>query len=140
MENRKGFTLVELLAVIVVLGIILLIAVPQISKTIDESKKGIFASSAKTIAANAENMYLAHNTMGKKFEVTCDKVAEMSKDDYEKCEITMSQDGKATVYLKGAGRFEGKYICAGTREEAIVSETECETPSGGGGRLWGIWR
>ena len=33
--NKKGFTLVELLAVIVILGIILLIAVPKVISTIN---------------------------------------------------------------------------------------------------------
>ena len=36
--NKKGFTLVELLAVIVILGIIALITVPNVLKTINNSK------------------------------------------------------------------------------------------------------
>ena len=38
MKNKKGFTLVELLAVIVILAIILVIAIPQIAKVIDDGK------------------------------------------------------------------------------------------------------
>ncbi|WP_210366743.1 type II secretion system protein [Bacillus sp. REN3] len=37
-DNQRGFTLVELLAVIVILGIIAAIAVPSIGKIIDNSK------------------------------------------------------------------------------------------------------
>ena len=37
--NKKGFTLVELIGVIVLLAAIALIAVPQITKTIDRSKE-----------------------------------------------------------------------------------------------------
>ena len=52
MKNKvSGFTLVELLAVIVILAIILVIAVPKITDTIKNSKKASFESSAKTIAA-----------------------------------------------------------------------------------------
>ena len=40
MNMKKGFTLVELLAVIVILAIILAIAIPGISNIIDSSKKG----------------------------------------------------------------------------------------------------
>jgi len=40
--NNKGFTLVELLAVIVVLGIVLTIAVPGVTKLINKSKKNSF--------------------------------------------------------------------------------------------------
>ena len=35
---KKGFTLVELLAVIVILAVILIIAIPQIMNTIQESR------------------------------------------------------------------------------------------------------
>ena len=38
MKNKKGFTLVELLAVIVILGILLLVAVPAVSTIIGRSK------------------------------------------------------------------------------------------------------
>jgi prepilin-type N-terminal cleavage/methylation domain-containing protein len=47
--KNKGFTLVELLAVIVLLAIILAIAIPTISGLIDNSKKNAFESNAKLI-------------------------------------------------------------------------------------------
>lgn len=46
---RKGFTLVELLAVIVVLAIILAIAIPGISGIIESSKKGALKADAGMI-------------------------------------------------------------------------------------------
>ena len=52
MKNKgRGFTLVELLAVIVILAVILVIAVPKVSEVINSSKKASFESSAKTIAS-----------------------------------------------------------------------------------------
>ena len=49
MKNNKGFTLVELLAVIVILAIILAIAVPGISKILEGSKKSAFEADAKML-------------------------------------------------------------------------------------------
>ena len=52
--NKKGFTLVELLAVIVILAIILLIAVPNIMGVVDGAKKDAYASSVMSIINAAE--------------------------------------------------------------------------------------
>jgi len=63
--NKKGFTLVELLAVIVVLGVILAIAIPSVTSTIAGAKADSYASSAKmmkeaavTYASTNENVVL----------------------------------------------------------------------------------
>jgi len=54
LRNRKGFTLVELLAVIVILAIILAIAVPGITGIIQSAEKGSFESDAKMIVTGIE--------------------------------------------------------------------------------------
>ncbi len=58
MKNKKGFTLVELLAVIVILAIILAIAVPGITGIINSAKKGSFESDAKMIVTGIEYQVL----------------------------------------------------------------------------------
>lgn len=52
--NKKGFTLVELLAVIVILGILLLIAVPSVNNIIKNSRKKAFLSQVKLAVENVE--------------------------------------------------------------------------------------
>ena len=54
LKTKKGFTLVELLAVIVILAIILAIAVPGISNMMDNSKKSAFEADAKMIITGLE--------------------------------------------------------------------------------------
>ena len=45
MNNKKGFTLVELLAVIVILGLLMAIAIPSVTKYITESRKKTLSAS-----------------------------------------------------------------------------------------------
>lgn len=52
--NKKAFTLVELLAVIVILGILTAIIVPQVSKYIESSKKSTYADSVISYGKQVE--------------------------------------------------------------------------------------
>ena len=54
MKNRKGFTLVELLAVIVILGILLIFSVPIITGMLDRSRNKIYVDDAKKLISQAE--------------------------------------------------------------------------------------
>ena len=53
-NNKNGFTLVELLAVIVILAIILIIAVPKITDIIEGARQGAFESSEKMLVKATE--------------------------------------------------------------------------------------
>ncbi len=53
--KKQGFTLVELLAVIVILGLIALVSVPAITGIIKNSKEELSASQIETIKMAAKN-------------------------------------------------------------------------------------
>ncbi|WP_303971281.1 competence type IV pilus major pilin ComGC [Sporosarcina ureae] len=87
--NQKGLTLVELLAVIVILGIIAAIAVPSIGNIIENTKYNAVKADAVN-ALNAANMYFAEDS-------------------------TATPDSKVTVkeladggYLEGIGKLEAQ--------------------------------
>lgn len=54
MKNEKGFTLIELIAVVVILAVIMMIAVPNVVTTINKNKKETFIEDAKKFKAAVE--------------------------------------------------------------------------------------
>lgn len=61
MKNKKGFTIVELLAVIAILGILFAIAVPAVTKYLDFAEDEVYKEYEDAMATSAEN-YLLENT------------------------------------------------------------------------------
>ena len=56
--RKKGFTLVELLAVIAILALLIIIALPNIMSLFNSSKKESFTTEIKTIARAAEQQWM----------------------------------------------------------------------------------
>ena len=64
---KKGFTLIELIAVIVILAIITLIAVPIISKVVDKARKGAAEASALNYIDAVEKYVILHDLDSTKY-------------------------------------------------------------------------
>ena len=60
--NRRGFTLVELLAVIVILGIIITIFVPSVINLINENSTKIYANKEKILKNAAEDYVISNSS------------------------------------------------------------------------------
>ncbi len=58
MKNRKGFTLVELLAVIAILAILVIIALPNVLKMFRQAKENTFVTELQEIIKTAEDKYI----------------------------------------------------------------------------------
>ena len=126
MKKKKGFTLVELLAVIVILAVILIIAMPKISDVIKNSKESSLETTAKLIASQAEKKYTENQVLDNSSTIKCSDVVKINNTDYESCNITFDSKGNAKVTIVGKGKFEGMAVCNANKNNATVS-SDCST-------------
>ncbi len=65
MKNKKGFTLVELLAVIAILAILVLIALPNILNLYRNARENVFVSDVQSIIRSAQQAYVTNSLINK---------------------------------------------------------------------------
>ncbi len=78
---EKGFTLVELLAVIAILALLVIIALPNVLKMFNDSKKNSFLTETKTIYSEVSKKYISESMKG-------NKLTYISSEDNTKLEMT----------------------------------------------------
>ncbi len=80
MKNNKGFTLVETIAVIIILGVILSIAVPSITNVVKSTNKNRMISDAETFISEVKE-YVESDTIGNtsKEYITLDDIKDKTK-------------------------------------------------------------
>jgi bacterial surface protein 26-residue repeat/prepilin-type N-terminal cleavage/methylation domain len=117
MKKNKGFTLVEVLAVIIIIAVIGLITTPLILNVIEDSRKNAFKESAFALMRVADLAY----TKIRKEEVDFDD----SRLDYEKKTFT----GGTIYFVNGRATLNnitnGRYCANGTRGDLIIKEGDC---------------
>lgn len=141
MKNKKGFTLVELLAVIVILGVLLLIAVPSITSVINNSKKNTFVSSAKMVAENVDQLRIMDQYLGS--TATCALAITVSDIPLDKGSYgnmsgyVLVENGEVRVYAYDSGlklSINGETLtamnAAGFKPDASVAPNPAENIAG----------
>ena len=127
MKNNKGhgFTLVELLAVIVILAVILIIAMPKISEVIKKTRLSSLEATAKLLINQAEKKYTENQVLDNSSAIKCSDVAKLNDTDYGTCKITFDDKGNASVILNGKkdGKFDN-LTCSGTKGNITCGEGE----------------
>ena len=112
--NKKGFTLVELLAVIAILAILVIIALPNVLKMFNDSKKNSFLTETKTIYSEVSKKYISETMKG-------NKLTYISSEDDTKLEMT-GRDLQYCVLLNTDGSVKSMKVSNG--------EWIAELPSG----------
>ena len=120
MKKNNAFTLMELLAVIALLGTILAIAIPKLLNNTSNEKDKIFKMSAINIIKDFNYKHLGEDftsTTLLKLNLTT-----ISSSDYDlNSSYIYVVNDKTYIYLVGLGEFEG-LICHGTVENMLCQE------------------
>ncbi len=98
MKNKKGFTLVELLAVIAILAILVLIAIPNILNLYRNARENVFVSDVQSILRASEQAYVT-NSLTNKNKTCFDSVSnplDIESKSNLKYKVQLSSDGKIT--------------------------------------------
>ncbi len=69
MKSKKGFTLVELLAVIAILAILVILALPNVINMFNQARKQTFVTEAKKIYTEAGKKFVSSSISGKPVKV-----------------------------------------------------------------------
>lgn len=105
MLNKKGFTLVELLAVIVVLAVIMVIATQAIGGVLQKNTVDSFGSSLDMVAKQAKTAYLQYGE-----NVTAAQIKPYVDYDTNQYDITISTTGttagQVCLVSKAGGKFD----------------------------------
>ena len=100
MKNNKGFTLVELLAVIAILAILVIIAIPNVLKMFNDSKKNAFMVQARKTA----NVAQEHTVLSSDKTFDCNSLLTGQK--FKDCTATVDKNNQVSVDVLGSGTYE----------------------------------
>ena len=105
--NKKGFTLVELLAVIAILAILVIIALPNVLKMFNDSKRNSFMTETRNIYNEAEKKYLSNQISGNLL-TTYSNDSGLCENGATKCDLDLS--GRTNIDYLIKTNTSGKII------------------------------
>ena len=123
MNNKKGFTLIEILAVVVVISLIFILALPKINNTL-KNKKSDIDNTTNNIIITASKLYISdHVNEFLKFDgnVYCLPLTTLTKDGYLESPVrNITDDKDITETMSVKISFNGGY------KYEIVNRKDCK--------------
>ena len=126
MKNKKGFTLVELLAVIAILAILVIIALPNVINMYTKAQKEAFLTETKKIYSEAEKKYISSSISGNANTIINsedDSKLDMTGEKLQYC-ILLYNNGKVKDLKVSNGKWIASLDNSKTIEELTIDDLE----------------
>lgn len=112
MNSRKGFTLVELLAVIAILAILVIIALPNVMNMVNKARQNTFETQVRKAVQASQQKLLTNSNTKKTFD--CSDV--LTGNTFSECSASVNGTS-VTVDALGEGKFSN-YLMIDVTEDA----------------------
>ena len=126
MKNKKGFTLVELLAVIAILSILVIIALPNVINMYTKAQKEAFLTETKKVYSEAEKKYISSSISGNTNTIINsedDSKLDMTGEKLQYC-ILLYNNGKVKDLKVSNGKWIASLDNGKTIEELTIDDLE----------------
>ena len=130
--NKKGFTLVELLAVIAILALLVIIALPNVLKMFNQAKKDTFLTEAKTIYKEISKKYISETMKGNKISIISNTNNKLDLESNNlKYKVKLNNDGSIKKFEVSNGNYciSGKFNNLSDLTTDKITEGKCEETS-----------
>ena len=127
--KNKGFTLVELLAVIAILAILVIIALPNVLKMFNQAKKDTFLTESKNIYKEISKKYISETMKGNKINIISNTNNHLDLESNNlKYNIKLKGDGSIKKFQVSNGTYclSGKFNNLSELTTDKITEGECE--------------
>ncbi len=151
--KKKGFTLVELLAVIAILAILVIIALPNVMNLFNRAKQNAFETELKEVFKTAQQQWIADsmfNTQEREYancKTGCPNKLDMSGRSELEYYIKLDKSGNVVSYKATDGSYQYSYSGTGLKiedigdaaqiskieDESQIINVSCEGDGGGSG-------
>ena len=130
MENKKGFTLVELLATLVILGVLLGLAVPAVGGYLKKGKISYYHGLETDLLAAGKDYLLDYRSLlprevNGSNVITLDELVKNNYIDEIKDEDGKACDGNVTVIKKGKSNYD-YLVCLTCGKKYKSDDSKCE--------------
>ena len=117
--KKRGFTLVELLAVIAILAILVIMALPAVLRMFNQARIDTFSNEVNTIIRTTRQQYLLDGGVPQSFNSNSNKLPLTGNSSLEYC-VSIDGNGKITELKATNGNY--KYESSGTVDEVHSTE------------------